>query len=156
LQPRQDRAFSLQRTYARLDDEDRLLDPTGARVGDRILVTLRLTVRQPAHYLAIDDPLPSVLEALNPEFKTQATSAAALAALGGLGTPWQGDFHELRSDRVLFFGNHVAPGDYRIRYLARVRAGGQVTAPPAKAEEMYHPERFSLSEAQRLSTGSFE
>ena len=28
-----------------------------------------------------------------------------------------------------------------------IRAAGEVVAPPAKVEEMYHPDRFGLSEA---------
>jgi alpha-2-macroglobulin len=39
------------------------------------------------------------------------------------------------------------PGRHQIRYLARVRATGSATAPPAKIEEMYHPERFGLSDS---------
>jgi hypothetical protein len=32
-----------------------------------------------------------------------------------------------------------------LRYLARVRAVGAATAPAAKVEEMYHPERLGLT-----------
>ncbi len=37
-----------------------------------------------------------------------------------------------------------------MRYVARVRAAGSVTAPSAKAEEMYHSEHCGLSETQTL------
>ena len=66
------------------------------------------------------------------------------------------DFREIRADRVLFFANDLPPGSYVIRYVARVRAAGTVTAPPAKAEEMYHPERFGLTETQVLVTQASE
>ena len=65
---------------------------------------------------------------------------------------WCSDFQEIRADRVLFFGDDVSPGNYVLRYVARVRAAGTVTAPAAKAEEMYHPERFGLTGPQSITS----
>ncbi|MEP6976078.1 MAG: hypothetical protein ABI897_11550, partial [Spartobacteria bacterium] len=61
-----------------------------------------------------------------------------------------------RHDRALFFRNHLAPGSYTIHYLARVRAAGEVIAPPAKIEEMYHPDRFGLSEGLKVKSAALE
>jgi uncharacterized protein YfaS (alpha-2-macroglobulin family) len=152
-QPRQDRGFSLERGYARLDDENRPQELKSLRVGDRVLVTLRLGVREPARYVALDDALPAVFEAVNPDFKTRQTGVARGATgivLGG--DEWFSDFHELRSDRALFFANSVEPGNYVIRYVARVRAAGEVTAPSAKIEEMYHPDRCGLTETEAITS----
>jgi uncharacterized protein YfaS (alpha-2-macroglobulin family) len=161
-QPRQDRGFSLQRAYERLDDDNHpwpLLEtaaqsqpaasirPIPLRVGDRVLVTLRLSLREPARYVAVDDALPSILEVVNSEFKTQA--ARGDSSEGGY---WMADFHELRKDRYLSFANYLPTGNYTMRYIARVRAAGQVTAPSAKVEEMYHPDRYGLSETQPLAS----
>jgi uncharacterized protein YfaS (alpha-2-macroglobulin family) len=60
------------------------------------------------------------------------------------------DFREIRQDRCLSFADWVQPGTYTRRYVARVRAAGTVTAPPAKAEEMYHPERCGFTESQTV------
>ena len=53
----------------------------------------------------MDDPLPAVLEAINPNFKTQQNAAKpgmsdwnAECGMGAL----PADFRELRQDRVLF------------------------------------------------------
>lgn len=139
-QPRQDRGYLIERGYAKVRDDGKLDAAQDLKVGDRILVTLRIEVRQPAHYIAIDDPLPAVFEAVNPSFKTQA-----MRADGSRGSMFT-DYRELRRDRALFFRDHLAPGSYTITYLARVRAAGAVTAPAAKIEEMYRPERFGLTE----------
>jgi uncharacterized protein YfaS (alpha-2-macroglobulin family) len=149
-QPRQDRGFSLQRRYDRLDDDNQPQGPEHLKVGDRVLVSLHLTVRNPASYVAIDDALPSVLETINPEFRTQEARAA-----GGSreeSEAWPSDFREIRRDRCLSFADQVMPGTYTLRYVARVRAAGTVTAPPAKVEEMYHPERCGLTESQTLTS----
>ncbi len=149
-QPRQDRGFNLQRRYDRLDDDNQPQGSAGWQVGDRVLVSLRLTVREPARYVVIDDALPAILEAINPEFRTQA--ARSTEALAEDGSWWMSDFRELRQDRCRSFADWVAPGNYTLRYLARVRAAGSVTAPPAKAEEMYHPERCGFTETQPLTS----
>lgn len=153
-QPRQDRGFSIERTYDRLDDNDQLRGTNEWQVGDRVLVTLHLHVHETAKYMVIDDPLPATLEAINPEFHTQ--QARSSSALADDATWWMSDFHEIRKDRCLSFANYVEPGDYTLRYLARVRAAGTVTAPPTKVEEMYHPERCGLTETQVLTSKGFE
>ena len=45
--PRQDQGFSVQRRYDRLDDENQPRGASGLRVGDRVLVTLDVAVREP-------------------------------------------------------------------------------------------------------------
>ncbi len=150
-QPRQDRGFSLQRHYEIVGDDGAVRDFQNARVGDRVLVTLRLECRQGSHFLAVDDPLPAAFEPLNPEFKSQQTRVGA-----ALSEDWVGDYRELRADRALFFRDFLPPGSYTIRYLARVRAAGTSLAPAAKVEEMYHPERFGLSETTRVQTAPAE
>ena len=148
--PKQDCGFGLQRRYQRLDDDNRPQDIRGLRVGDRVLVTLNLSVHEAARYVAVDDALPSILEAVNPEFKTQ-TAGPAGSAIGD-DARWISNFREIRKDRCLYFADWIGAGNYTLRYVARVRAAGTVTAPPAKMEEMYHPERYGLSGTQTVSS----
>jgi uncharacterized protein YfaS (alpha-2-macroglobulin family) len=149
-QPRQDQGFGLQRRYERLDDDNHPRDARGLRVGDRVLVTLDLAVHEASRYVAVDDALPSILEAVNPEFKTQEAGPRGAAADND--AEWLSSFREIRKDRCLYFADWIGPGNYTIRYVARVRAAGTVTAPPAKIEEMYHPERYGLSGTQTVSS----
>ncbi len=136
---RKDRGYTINRSYRRINDDGSLSPLDEARVGDRVLVTLEFVAPGRASYVAIDDPLPAIFEAVNPEFKSQAMAGQALSNV------YASDYTELRDDRALFFSNTMWPGKHQIRYLARVRATGSATAPPAKIEEMYHPERFGLS-----------
>jgi len=145
-QPRQDRGFLVQRSYERIAEDGTVQELKQPRVGDSVLVTLQLETREPAHFVVVDDPLPGVFEAVNPEFKSQKTPDAALASEN-----WYSDFRELRADRALFFRDHLAPGRHVIRYLARVRAAGTATAPAARVEMMYQPERFGLSETATVT-----
>jgi uncharacterized protein YfaS (alpha-2-macroglobulin family) len=143
-QAAQDHGFRVSRTYTALGETNQPLSLAGLRVGDRVLVTLRVALPAQADYLALDDPLPAVLEAMLPDFRGGPTLDTA-----GV-TGWDGfsDFRELRSDRALFFANNAPAGLHEIRYLARVRAAGVATAPACKVEAMYRPEQYGLSASQ--------
>jgi alpha-2-macroglobulin len=58
---------------------------------------------------------------------------------------------ELRDDRVLFFVDHMAAGMYRYRYLARATTLGSFVLPPTRAEEMYTPEVFGRTGADKIT-----
>jgi uncharacterized protein YfaS (alpha-2-macroglobulin family) len=146
-QPRQDQGYSIRRRYAKVEDDGTLTALTEPRVGDRVLVTLDVDVRALAHYVAVNDPLPAIFEAINPAFKSQETLAGER-----LRQSWMSSHQELREDRAVFFADELPPGEYSIRYLARVRAAGTATAPSAKVEEMYHPDRFGLTETAQLTS----
>jgi uncharacterized protein YfaS (alpha-2-macroglobulin family) len=145
-QPAQNRGYAVARTYQKLGDDGELTDATNLKVGDRLVVTLRVETARPGHFVAIDDPLPAILEAVNPVFQSRA--------VGGLrqNPDWVSDHRETRADRVLYFCDHLAPGSYTFRYLARVRMAGTVHAGPTKVEEMYRPERFGLGSTENLAS----
>jgi uncharacterized protein YfaS (alpha-2-macroglobulin family) len=146
-QPRQDRGYAVSRTYRKLADDGTFAEANDLKVGDRILVTLRVETTRPGHFVAIDDPLPAIFEAVNPAFQTQqigGTDAAVRA--------WASDHREMRADRVLYFCDHLPAGAFTFRYLARVRSAGSAMAGPTKVEEMYRPERFGLGESVSLTS----
>ena len=148
--PRQDRGFSVARRYELLGTDGALHEFKDAHVGDTVVVTLTVEVHQASAYVAVDDALPSVFEEVNPAFKSQRTQADAVAQ------DWFSDHTEIHADRVQFFRNHLTAGRYIITHLARVRVAGEATAPGAKVEEMYHPERFGFSGTEHVSTKAAE
>lgn len=150
-QPRQNRGYTITRRYSKLGDDGKLGPAENLRVGDRVLITLDIAVPRRATYLAVVDPLPGVFEAINPVFKSQEVVAGET-----LGEEWVSDYKELRNDRALFFSDLLYPGQYTLRYLARVVSAGDVLAPSAKIEEMYHPERMGTTETLRIHTESLK
>ncbi|MBO36166.1 MAG: hypothetical protein CMO64_08255 [Verrucomicrobiales bacterium] len=145
--PRQNRGFSIRRSYSRLDENGKLNELNEWKVGDLVCVSLHLNVDNPGHYVAIDDPLPAVLEAVNPRFRTQQNAGEDRRASG-----WIVSHSEIRADRMLYFIDHLPPGQHVFRYLARVRAPGKAIAASAKIEEMYHPDRHGISASRELNT----
>lgn len=146
-QPRQDRGFAVSRTYRKIAPDGSLQPAENLRVGDRIVVTIRVETTRPARFVAIDDPLPSVLEAVNPEFVSRASGET-----DALSTAEWVSHSETRADRVLYFCDVLPAGAHTYEYLARVRVAGEATAGATRAEAMYRPERFGLGTTARLSS----
>jgi uncharacterized protein YfaS (alpha-2-macroglobulin family) len=146
-QPRQDREYAVSRTYQKVSDDGKLEPVQDLRVGDRIVVTLNVKSNRSGRLVAIDDPVPSIFEAINPDFKPEQTGANA----GSQGQDYV-DYREIRGDRVQFFRDQLMAGDYTFRYLSRVRFAGEATVPPTKVVEMYRPTRFGLSPTDKVTS----
>ncbi|HEY2572740.1 MAG TPA: hypothetical protein VGH65_01685, partial [Verrucomicrobiaceae bacterium] len=143
------KGFGIQRRYERLTQTGTLEEPKNLRVGDLIVVTLNINVLKGNRYLAVEDPLPSVFEPVNPEFATQNQRQDAKAQ----DNAWYCDHRELRNDKALFFTDDWSQlGRFELKYLARVIAEGDVIAPPARIEAMYQPDQYGLSEIMRVQT----
>lgn len=145
-QPRQDRGFSVSRSYRKIAGDGSLQPAENLRVGDRVVVTLRVEAAQHTWFVALNDPLPSLLEAVNPDFVSRDVAGASSK------TPWIVSHREIRSDRVLYFCDVMPPGVYTFTYLARVRMAGEATAAAPRAEAMYRPELFGLGEITHLTS----
>jgi uncharacterized protein YfaS (alpha-2-macroglobulin family) len=125
--------------------------------GDLVLVDLIVAAPSLRHFVAIEDPLPAGLEAvdtrlattsadLNLEARAEAASAEPKdAAASRFASSWYRQ--ELRDDRVLLFVDHMPAGIYHYRYLARATSLGHFVVPPTRAFEMYQPEVFARTGA---------
>ena len=115
--------------------------------GDLVEVQLEVSMpRDGTRYLVVDDPLPSIFEAVNTDFASQAGRLK-------INKDWSISHQEFRDDRVLFFMDYVpSSGSYTLSYQARVTSAGSALAPPAKVEAMYEPEFFALSASDRFVT----
>ncbi|MBL9115141.1 MAG: hypothetical protein JNJ83_09035 [Verrucomicrobiaceae bacterium] len=141
--------YGLTRSYHKLNPDGTLGTIEDLKVGDQVLVRLDIQTPGEDRYLAINDPLPGVLEAINPEFKTQNGDVNPV----GDGEEWFCDHRELRTDRALFFTDFSpGKGNFTLAYQARVIAEGEMIAPSAHIEAMYQPSRNGLSATQRLRT----
>lgn len=146
----ENKGYGITRVYSKLMPDGAHESLDDLRVGDMVLVTLEIEVGGGDRYIAIDDPLPAVFEAVNPAFDTQKQVGSRAA--DGL-EPWFCDFREIRADRALFFTDHApGKGKFSLAYLARVIAEGDTIAPPARIEAMYEPSKYGLSATQRLRT----
>jgi len=121
-------------------------------------VRVRLTVVVPdrRYFVAVMDPLPAGLEAVNLSFKTSASSRLGNQLKGKIYDfySWYSffafDHKELRDESVVIFSDRLPSGVYEYTYLARATTFGSFVVAPTKAEEMYHPETFGRAGTTRV------
>ncbi|MFD0895498.1 hypothetical protein KBB96_19815 [Luteolibacter ambystomatis] len=149
-QPVASNGLEITRFYERLKSDGKSEPLDRPAVGDLVRVTLRVTLpKDDTRYLVVEDLLPSVFETVNSDFASQS------AANGGRTSQndWDMSHSELRGDRAVFYFDQIwRRGTYSVTYLARCTVPGEVTAPPAKVESMYDPEKFALSASQIIRT----
>ncbi len=148
----EEQGFSVQREYEPVEGKDTVVKLPGGRyriqAGKYVRVRLRIVVPSRRYFVAVDDPLPAGLEAVDLNLRTSASSRLAGKAKSKIY-----DFHswyaffafshkEKRDDRVVLFSDRLPSGVYEYTYLARATTIGTFVVPPLKAAEMYHPEVF--------------
>ena len=100
------------------------------------------------YHVALVDPLPAGLEALNPALATTETLPPAGQEARAGPWWWSGPWYEhqnLRDQRAEAFASPFWPGVHEYAYVARATTPGRFVVPPPKAEEMYSPETFGRS-----------
>ena len=145
-----DEGISVERWYEGYDDGKPIIS---VREGQLVRVRLRVTVKSDRDFVAVEDPLPAGLEAVDLNLRTSAalkppewarkqladdaqrTQRSLLP--WGWWSPWE--HTEMRDDRVLYFARTLARGSWDISYVARATTAGVFVRPPAHVEEMYNP-----------------
>ena len=131
----QNLGFNLQRTIVPQSNEP-------LKVGDLVEIKITVDVHAPTSFVALECPLPSLLEPLQ-GFETRGKKDRVPSA------KWS-SHSEIRSDRILFFWNDMPPGRYSASAYARVRASGNAVIPATRIEEMYRPQRFAETATERF------
>ncbi|MEO1273376.1 MAG: hypothetical protein AAFX99_35270 [Myxococcota bacterium] len=160
-QKARDQGFTVQRLYepAAGEPADSVVRTDNGwqiKAGTQVKVTLTVSVRDRSYHVAVDDPLPAGLEAVNTSFKTTRITLAEQNNLGtqrsGQGWWWGGTFNhtEQRDERVILFANSLPSGVYRHSYIAKATTLGSFVLPPLRAEQMYAPEIFGRTATERV------
>ncbi|MET0650425.1 MAG: DUF6049 family protein [Pyrinomonadaceae bacterium] len=154
-----DYGFAVERVYEPTGDAaDVRRDADGTwRIKSGATVRVKLTVVAPArrYHVALVDPLPAGLEALNPALAVTGTIPEAQREQEPerFGWWWRRTWFEhqnLRDDRAEAFTSLMWEGVYTYTYTARATTPGAFVVPPAKAEEMYAPETFGRGQSDRV------
>jgi uncharacterized protein YfaS (alpha-2-macroglobulin family) len=154
-----DYGFTVERVYEAVDNPaDVRRDPDGTwHIKSGATVRVRLTMAAPArrYHVALVDPLPAGLEAMNPALAVTGDIPAdqkdETAGRGGWWW-WRNWFEHqnLRDERAEAFTSLLWEGVYNYAYVARATTPGTFVVPPTKAEEMYHPETFGRSASDKV------
>ena len=155
-----DHGFVVERTYEAVDEEDdvkRRKDGTWViEAGAKVKVKLQMVAPTRRYHVALVDPLPAGLESLNPALATTGslpqnpeTRKRSLGHFWWWNRTWY-EHQNLRDERTEAFASLVWGGVHSYSYFARATTPGEFVVPPAKAEEMYHPETFGRSATHRV------
>ncbi|MFB6373997.1 MAG: alpha-2-macroglobulin, partial [Bradymonadaceae bacterium] len=159
-----DHGFVVERSYEPVDGDgtvERRDDGTlVVEKGARVKVRLRMVAPIRRYHVALVDSLPAGFEPLNPELATTGplpeeqstrTRRPMVSFCHGLwrDRPWY-EHENMRDERVEAFASMVDGGVYTYTYYARATTAGEFIVPPARAEEMYHPETFGRTATERV------
>jgi alpha-2-macroglobulin len=154
-----DYGFTVERVYEAIEDPaDVKRDADGTwriKAGATVRVRLTMAAHARRYHVALVDPLPAGLEAMNPALAVTGDIPADQkndpSTRGGWWW-WQNWFEHqnLRDERAEAFTSLLWEGVYNYSYVARATTPGTFVVPPTKAEEMYHPETFGRSASDRV------
>ena len=162
-----DYGFTVERSYEGVDDpKDVSRDADGTwriKAGARVRVRLTMVATSRRYHVALVDPLPAGFETLNPTLATTGAIPTDPKQTGvmeygsrsyGYGWWWWKpewfEHQNLRDERTEAFTSLLWEGVYKYSYVARATTPGDFIVPPAKAEEMYHPETFGRCSTDRV------
>jgi alpha-2-macroglobulin len=174
--PPANHGFTVQRRYEAVDKPSqvtRLPDGTWkVKAGARVRVVVTMVAHARRYHVALVDPLPAGLEAINttlkgaepaPKAKPRGNSSlrgrrfSRGRSRGFRGRYrwgwWRRAWYEhqnLRDERAEAFTSYLRAGVHTYKYITRALTPGTFVVPPAKAEEMYHPETFGRSAGDKL------
>lgn len=153
-----DYGFTVLRQYEAVDDKDDVKQNADGswtiKSGARVRVRLTMVAQARRYHVALVDQLPAGLEILNPELATTevipgdtkpVTSVVEYGSRSyGYGSWWFRQYwfehQNFRDERAEAFASLLWEGVYNYSYVTRATTPGRFVVPPAKAEEMYHPE----------------
>jgi uncharacterized protein YfaS (alpha-2-macroglobulin family) len=154
-----DYGFTVERAYEAVEDPaDVRRDADGAwriKAGAKVRVKLTMVAPTRRYHVALVDPLPAGLEALNPALAvTERVPEEQKVEPSNFGWWWWRpvwfEHQNLRDERAEAFTSLLWEGVYTYSYVARATTPGAFVVPPPKAEEMYHPETFGRGSTDRV------
>ncbi len=157
-----DHGFTILRSYEPVDKPDDVKQNADGswtfKTGARVRVRLTMIAESRRYHVALVDPMPAGLETLNPDLAAteEVPDDAKRQPVVGVGSLSYGSWwwwyranwfehQNFRDERAEAFTSLLWEGVYNYSYVTRATTPGRFVVPPAKAEEMYHPETFGRS-----------
>lgn len=152
-----DNGLNIRRSYEKLMPDGSWKPTATFELGDVVRVSLNvIPSNNPANntlrYMALEDRLPAVFEAVNPALLSQALPPGIDEETARHWWSFSSyiDNKEYLKDRVRFFASYLNNEGLKAQYIVRVVRRGKATAPATKAELMYMPQVHGLSIPQQL------
>lgn len=134
---------------------------TEFRVGDVLMVQLRVRTKNALRYAMVEDSLPAGFDVINDRLKdsTQDTGYeynydefGEMAPRGGY---YWSDPVDIRDERVTLFNEYIWPREnsfgHTFTYRVRVSRAGTYSIPAPRVEGMYDPEIFAVGKQMKIT-----
>lgn len=125
------------------------------QAGGVYKVTLSIVTPQERTFVVVDDPLPGGFVVVNTSFAAEKAELGrkmekmrSSEMHGKWGTTF--DHWELYDDRVLLFADVLSAGEHCFTYFVRAQYFGTYDIPASKAEMMYQPEVYGISDKRSI------
>ena len=155
--PPADHGFVVSRLYEGAENaSDVTRTPDGTwhiKAGSKVRVRVSMVATSRRYHVALVDPLPAGLEALNPSLAVTGEIPKDPKGEDGKRFYWSRTWYEhqnMRDERVEAFASLLYDGVWDYAYVAKATTPGNFVVPPSKAEEMYSPETFGRGAADRV------
>ncbi len=154
-----DYGFVVERRYEAVDKPDEVVRQADGswkiKAGARVRVRVTMINENRRYHVALVDPLPAGLEAMNPALAVTGPIPLDPQEQKGRGAYWwwYGPWYEhqnMRDERIEAFASMLWEGVHTYEYVARATTPGSFVVPPPKAEEMYMPETFGRGASDRV------
>ena len=120
----------------------------GLRVGDWVRVRLQLRSANAGQMLAINEPLPGGLRAVDPSLEGLADAGVLQASQA---SDWFFSANRvIENTRVQFFSEYFPASQFQASYVAQARFAGEFVWLGSTAELMYNPQISARAAAFRL------
>jgi hypothetical protein len=148
-QPAVDQGIHVERRYETYVEKGAGRAATSFNAGELIRVTLTVTLPKDRHFVAVVDPFPAGVEAVDSWFATTASDLAHDASSQSTNgdNSWLSwyrhggfDHVEKYDDRVQLFATSLGTGKHEFSYVVRATTFGTFGVAGTRAEEMYAPE----------------
>lgn len=135
--------MSLQRRYEVFrNNQWQAASQNDLHVGDWVRVTLDIQNSSDLSHVALSDPLPGALVAVDAEHD----ATVPIHSLGALTESWSFYEKQFHEGHARFYSERLYAGTHRHQYYAKVITHGFYQALPAKVEAMYDSSRFATSD----------
>lgn len=143
-----EQGITLSRQYFDLDGHE--VKASDLKHGKTYRAVLNFYFADASDYVVVEEPVGAGLEPVNFALKNVNFTLRDGEYRGNSDLSWYLTHREFHDQKILLFADAVPRGFYEFSYFVNVTNGGSYLVPPARAMEMYNPEIFGTTGAEKV------
>lgn len=147
------KGMSVSRVYATVSDDSEFIFTQEGKVGELIQVRLTLVLEHDAHYLMVEDRIPSGVEILDTRLKTSQQEEVNYQVSSPFREGWGWWYFNsptVFDDRISWSASYLPAGTYQFTYTISLTHPGEYQVLPARGWLVYFPETQAISAGEKF------